>query len=103
MQGGTLMSTKLKRLTEQRKALEARIRDEEQKLRADERKLETRRKILMGAWAFEKAARDNDFSALAMAELKAFLVRDSDRELFGLPPLPKVAQPKLVKPEKAAS
>jgi hypothetical protein len=33
----------------------------------------------------EWAARDNDFSAKLMAELKIFLVRDADRTLFGLP------------------
>jgi hypothetical protein len=32
------------------------------------------------------AARDNDFSVKLMTELKAFLVRDADRALFGLPP-----------------
>jgi hypothetical protein len=31
------------------------------------------------------AAKDNDFSAKLMAELKIFLVRDADRALFGLP------------------
>ena len=84
---GTRMS-KLKRLVEQREAINTRIRQEELKLRASERKSDTRRKVLAGAAALEWAKRDNEFSSRLMAELKSFLVRDADRALFGLPPLP---------------
>lgn len=87
MQGRHMADRRLKRLVEQRMALDARIKQEEGKLRADERKSETRRKILMGAAVLEWAKRDNDFAKTLNAELKAFLVRDGDRELFGLPPL----------------
>lgn len=82
-----MAENRLKQLIERRDAVNARIRQEEDKLRANERKNDTRRKILMGAWAFEKAARDNDFSVMAKAELNRFLLRDADRALFGLPPL----------------
>ena len=85
---GTRMS-KLKRLVEQRNAISARIRQEENKRRASERKSDTRRKILAGAAVLQWAAKDNDFSAKLVAELKRFLVRDDDRALFSLPPLPK--------------
>jgi hypothetical protein len=37
----------------------------------------------------EWAKKDNEFSSRLMTELKVFLVRDDDRALFGLPPLPK--------------
>ena len=80
--------SKLKRLHEQRAAISARIREEEKKLRASERTMDTRRKILAGAWALEKAARDSEFSTMMMGELRTFLVRDDDRALLGLPPLP---------------
>lgn len=82
---GTLMS-KLKRLIDQREAVNARIKQEQNKVKAGERKADTRRKVLAGAAVLQWAKRDNDFSAKLMAELKAFLVRDADRALFGLPP-----------------
>ena len=84
---GTRMS-KLNRLVEQREAVNARIRQEQNKQRASERKSDTRRKVLAGATVLEWAKRDNEFSSRLMAELKRFLVRDADRELFGLPPVP---------------
>ena len=80
--------SKLKQLIETRDAVNARIKKEQGKLRVTERKVDTRRKVLMGAWALEKVARDSDFAAMAMGELRTFLVRDGDRALFGLPPLP---------------
>ena len=84
---GTRMS-KLKKLIEQREAVNARIRQEQNKQRAGERKSDTRRKVLAGATVLEWAKRDTEFSSRLMAELKRFLVRDDDRALFGLPPLP---------------
>jgi len=79
--------SKLKRLVEQREAVNARIKQEQNKLRATERRSDTRRKVLAGAAVLEWAKRDNEFSSRLLAELKAFLVRDADRELFGLPPV----------------
>jgi hypothetical protein len=86
MQRGIRMAhAKLKLLKEKQAALIARIKQEENKVRAKERKSDTRRKVLAGAAALEWAKRDNDFAKKLDAELKAFLVRDADRELFGLP------------------
>jgi hypothetical protein len=82
-----MADTKLKKLIEQRDAVNTRIRREQNKQRAGERKSETRRKILAGAAVLELAKRDNDFATKLDAELKAFLVRDADRALFGLPPV----------------
>jgi hypothetical protein len=76
---------KLKRLIEKRNAFNARIKQEQDKLKAGDRRKDTRRKVLAGAAVLEWAARDSEFSAKLMQELKAFLVRDGDRELFGLP------------------
>jgi hypothetical protein len=80
-----MADTKLKRLIEERNAVSARIKQEQNKLKSSERKSDTRRKILAGAAVLQWAARDNDFSAKLMTELKIFLVRDADRALFGLP------------------
>ena len=79
---------KLKLLIEKRDAVNARIKQEQNKLKADERKSDTRRKILAGAAVLQWAKKDNEFSSRLMTELKSFLVRDDDRALFGLPPLP---------------
>ena len=84
-----MANSKLKRLIEKRNAVNARIQQEQNKLRADERKSDTRRKVLAGATVLEWAKKDNEFSSRLMAELKNFLVRDDDRALFNLPPLPK--------------
>jgi hypothetical protein len=80
-----MTGSKLKQLIEKREAVNARIKKEEAKLRANERRSDTRRKILAGATVMEWAKRDGEFSNKLMAELKRFLVRDDDRELFGLP------------------
>ena len=83
---GTRMN-KLKRLLEKRDAIKALIRQEENKQRADERKLDTRRKILAGATVLEWAKEDSEFSARLYAKMNAFLVRDDDRALFSFAPL----------------
>jgi hypothetical protein len=77
---------KLKTLIEKGDAVNARIRQEQDKLRAVERKSDTRRKVLAGAAVLEWAKKDSEFSSRLMAELRSFLVREDDRRLFGLPP-----------------
>lgn len=86
--------SKLNRLIEQREAVNARIRQEQNKQRASDRRADTRRKVLTGAAVLEWAKRDNEFSGKLMQELKTFLVRDGDRELFGLPPVGSEVQAK---------
>lgn len=80
-----MIDNKLKRLIEKRDAVNARIKQEQNKLRSNERRSDTRRKILVGATVLQWAARDKEFSKLLMAELGKFLVRDADRALFSLP------------------
>lgn len=80
-----MADNRLKQLIEKRNAVNERIKREQNKLRAGERSSDTRRKVLAGAAVLQWAAKDNDFSAKLMAELKTFLVRDADRALFGLP------------------
>jgi hypothetical protein len=85
--GKKMANSKLNRLIDKREAVNARIKLEQNKLRSDERKNDTRRKILAGATVLEWAKRDSEFSSRLMAELKRFLVRDADRAAFGLPPI----------------
>ena len=79
--------SKLNRLIEQRNAIEARIKEEDKKLRDRERKRDTRRKVLTGATALEWAKEDSEFSARLYARMNAFLVRDKDRTLFNFAPV----------------
>ncbi len=82
------MDKKLKQLMEQRNAVNARIRLQQNKQKSVERRADTRRKVLAGAAVLEWATKDGEFAARLQNELKAFLVRDADRALFGLSPVP---------------
>jgi large subunit ribosomal protein L7/L12 len=84
-----MAQAKLKQLMEKRNAVNARIRREQNKLTADKRKADTRRKVLAGAAVLEWAARDTDFSMRLMSELQSFLKRDADRVIFGFAPVGK--------------
>jgi hypothetical protein len=79
-----MASKKIDELMKKREALNARIRQEQIRAAATERKADTRRKVLAGALALEWAAEDAEFSARFMAKLSRFLVRDADRALFGM-------------------
>jgi glutathione synthase/RimK-type ligase-like ATP-grasp enzyme len=79
---------KMKRLKAQRAAIDARLRQEQYKLNKQERAKDTRRKVLVGAAMTEWAKRSNENSLTLDTELKHFLTRNDERELFGLPPLP---------------
>lgn len=58
---------------------------EQSRVSATQRRQDTRRKVLLGAWALSKIERDADFKAAHMAEISTFMVRETDRALFGLP------------------
>jgi hypothetical protein len=87
MQVVHMADTKLKQLIEKRDAVNARIKQEQNKVNASKRRADTRRKVLVGAAVLQWAAHDSEFHSKLMTELKAFLIRDTDRELFGLPPV----------------
>ena len=52
----------------------------------EERKRETRRKILAGAMVLDRVKRKDLSEKLFKADMDRFLERDQDRALFGLPP-----------------
>ncbi len=60
--------------------LKAQILARKNQVRARERKLDTRRKILVGKWLMEH--RDTNW---VKSQMDDYLERPSDRELFGLP------------------
>ena len=75
---------KLKRLIEKKQHLENRIKLEQNRLAKRERQIDTRKKILAGAYFLEEY---KDKMPELIKKLDKFLVRDLDRQLFDLKPL----------------
>ena len=74
-------------MLEERSKLDARIKDIQAREREEERKKDTRRKIIAGALALEHAAIDPDgFGAALRDLLEKHVNRAADRALFDLPP-----------------
>lgn len=75
---------RLEKLKKQKEVLNTRIQQIESRAKQKERKLDTRKKILVGSYYLDEAIKNNK-----MAEIKTimdkFLTRDSDRKLFDLP------------------
>jgi len=78
---------KLKKLEAQRAELTAKIQRVKAQTRERERKVETRKKILVGAAILEHMARGAWPEERLMDLLDGYLERNQDRALFGLPPL----------------
>ena len=72
---------KIEKIEDQMKKLQQRLASEKAKIRNKERKDDTRRKILVGAYFMEKY-QDNMDELKKMIE--PFLTRENDRKLFGL-------------------
>jgi hypothetical protein len=75
---------RLKKLKLRRDQIEARIKNLEAREKAREKKRDTRRKILIGAFYMEQMEKDEPMKKKILAGLNVFLVRANDRELFGL-------------------
>lgn len=77
---------KLAELQQKQDQLKARIQKEKAKLASDERKRDTRRKIIAGALALEHADQnpDSEFASILRKLLNRHVERNQDRELFGL-------------------
>jgi len=73
---------KLKQLKAQKQAIEARERTQKKE---QERKNDTRRKILLGSFFIKKMQNDELFKITAMGELDRYLTENRDRQLFDLP------------------
>ena len=74
----------LERLKEQREKINARIQQQEARLKTSERKKDTRRKILIGSYFLDNAIKNGTFEEIKQ-KLDSFLTRNSDRVLFDLP------------------
>lgn len=78
---------KLKQLEERRNQLNARIARDRARLSQDERRRDTRKKILAGAFLLQRVEQGEWPRERFMAGMDAFLTSDRDRELFGLGPV----------------
>lgn len=81
-------SKKLEALKKKQDQLKAQIQSLEAAEKTRERKRDTRRKILIGAYYLDKAVEENRFDGIINL-MSGYLNRDSDRALFDLPPLEK--------------
>lgn len=92
---------RLKKLEQQRAKIEQQIRRQKAKLRDEERKKETRRKIILGGLIEKHCAlhEDSAFTREVKRLVAEYVTGDRERGLFGLPPLPP-AQNDTLSPEK---
>ena len=72
---------KLKQLKAQKQAIDAR---EKTKQKEQERKDDTRRKILLGSYLIKKMQNEANKEKI-LADLNEYLTEDRDRQLFNLP------------------
>lgn len=79
----------LEQLRKQKEALDTKIAQHLARNREAERKKETRRKIVVGATVITHADKNPTYKAELMRLLDAVLIREDDRALFGLRPVPK--------------
>jgi hypothetical protein len=77
---------KLKQLKARKQAIEAR---EKSKQKEQERKDDTRRKILLGSYLIKKMNDNEANKEKILAELSEYLTENRDRQLFNLPALNK--------------
>ena len=77
---------RIRQLEEQRARINAKIQRVRSRESQEERKRETRRKILAGAMVLDRVARKELAEKLFKADMDRFLERDQDRALFDLPP-----------------
>src|SRR5690606_37018649 len=81
---------KLKQLKARKQAIEAR---EKSKQKEQERKDDTRRKILLGSYLIKKMQNEANKEKI-LAELNEYLTENRDRHLFNLPPINEVQEKK---------
>ena len=77
---------KIAELEEKRGQIEALIQKHKARARVEERKRDTRRKIIAGALALEHASIDPHFRAALQKLIDQNVTREGDRALFDLTP-----------------
>ncbi len=89
------MASKLEQLLKKQEELKVQIRKEKNKLDQAERKLDTRRKILLGALMIDMMKKGELDEKKIMKRLDSFLSRDTDRKLFDFPLIKTQSNPTL--------
>lgn len=84
--------SQIDKLKRQKETLLAKIQKEEARLKQQERKNDTRRKILLGSLLLDKLNKEGSFESIRQ-ELDIFLTRNNDRTLFNLSPIENEATP----------
>ena len=77
------IKSKIEKLKKKQESLKARIQLIENREKAKERKLDTRKKILVGSYFIEKYSEDKKEEELTKL-MNQYLTRQSDRKVFGL-------------------
>jgi hypothetical protein len=77
-------SESLSKLLQKKEMLEQKIASAKSRMKKKERAEDTRKKILVGAYFLEVKYKDKEQDLVKL--LDGFLIRDKDRELFGLAP-----------------
>ena len=77
-------SPKLDKLKEKQKALHAEIQRVENLEKTRQRKNDTRKKILIGAYYLEKAEKEREEMRVLKKVMDEYLTHKNDRVLFGL-------------------
>ena len=95
------MATRLEKLRQQQEQLAERLKNELAKQKKRERKIDTRRKVLLGAFVQFLMEKDEEFKASVYSRLPSFLTRQVDREVFGFSAADDVAYHEKSAPEKA--
>lgn len=75
----------LEKLLEKEKQLKAKIQAAKSRESEKQRKLDTRRKILIGAMIIEGMKNSAEYEAKIKQNLDKYLTKNKDRVLFGLP------------------
>ncbi|MGG6322010.1 hypothetical protein [Vibrio cholerae] len=75
----------LEKLLEKEKQLKAKIQAAKSRESEKQRKLDTRRKILIGAMVLDGMKNSEEYEAKIRQNLDKYLTKNKDRVLFGLP------------------
>lgn len=78
------MNKTIDKLRAKKEALEQRLKTLEAKQKGQERKTQTRRKIILGSMIEERMNQDPAFHQEMLERLQGYLKRDIDRQIFNL-------------------
>ena len=79
-------TTRLAKLEERRKQIDAQIQQIKAREQQQERKRDTRRKVLIGAAVLERVKNGRWPEDRLQVMMDEYLTKEIDRQLFGLPP-----------------